>query len=45
MKVIEQPSLALAIAEDEEQFLDRSSIRWFRATDAKTTLDQRTSAI
>jgi uncharacterized protein (TIGR02118 family) len=45
MKVISEPSLAATISEDEEQFADRSSIRWFRATDAESTLDQRTSEV
>ena len=44
MKAVAEPSLA-AISEDEEQFADRSSIRWFRAIDAESTLDQRTSKI
>jgi uncharacterized protein (TIGR02118 family) len=43
MKVIADPSLAATISEDEEQFADRSSIRWFRAADAESALNQRTT--
>jgi hypothetical protein len=43
MKVIADPSFAATISEDEEQFADRSSIRWFRGADAESALNQRTT--